>query len=165
MTDSKILDRASAEELLFEEARLLDEQKWDDWLNLYASDATFWVPTWKDMDTLASDPLTELSLIYYDSRKGLEERVWRLTSGLSSASVPLARTLHSINNIQVDGANAKVRSNFVVNVYNAKQKRSHANFGIYHHELRHTADGWKIAEKKAVLLNDYLPMSLDVNAI
>ena len=165
MAETDTLDRASAEHLLFEEARLLDERDWDGWLGLYESDAVFWVPTWIDFDTVATDPLTQLSLIYYDSRKGLEERVWRLRSGLSVASAPLPRTLHLINNIQVDPVNSRIRSNFTVQLFSAKQKRAHLNFGIYHHELRCTPAGWRIAAKKAILLNDYLPVSLDVNAI
>jgi benzoate/toluate 1,2-dioxygenase beta subunit len=165
MQPTNVLERTTAEGLLFEEARLLDEQDWAGWLSLYEENATFWVPTWLDMETQSSDPQQELSFVYYDSRKGLEERVWRLKSGLSLASAPLSRTLHSINNVQVDPVGCTVRSNFVVHVYNMRQKRAHANFGVYRHELRHTPDGWKIAGKKATLLNDYLPLPLDVNAI
>ena len=54
--------------LLYREARCLDERRWEDWLNLYREDAIFWAPTWKDEETAAEDPFTELSLIYANSR-------------------------------------------------------------------------------------------------
>ena len=32
------------EALLFEEARRLDKREWDEWIDLYLPDATFWIP-------------------------------------------------------------------------------------------------------------------------
>ena len=32
------------QQFLFHEARLLDERRWDDWLNLYEGDAEYWMP-------------------------------------------------------------------------------------------------------------------------
>lgn len=76
------------------EAQLLDEQRWDEWLELYHPQCEYWVPMWHDDGEPTRDPRTELSLIYYASRSGLEDRVFRLKSGRSSASVPLFRTCH-----------------------------------------------------------------------
>ena len=33
------------EQFLFREARLLDEERWDDWLALMAEDIHYWMPT------------------------------------------------------------------------------------------------------------------------
>ena len=60
---------------LYREARLLDDRQWDDWLECYSPDAEFWMPAWDDHDTLTQDPQSEISLIYYPSRDGLEDRV------------------------------------------------------------------------------------------
>jgi len=38
---------AAGVELVHREARLLDEQRWDDWLALYAEDCEYWMPAWK----------------------------------------------------------------------------------------------------------------------
>lgn len=37
--------RMEIEQLLFYEARCLDEQRWEDWLSIYHEDANYWVPT------------------------------------------------------------------------------------------------------------------------
>ncbi len=62
MTSDEV--QAVAQRVLFEEARALDEQRFEDWLAMYARDAIFWVPAWTDDGRLTSDPETELSLIH-----------------------------------------------------------------------------------------------------
>ena len=52
-------------QFLYQEARFLDDEQWDDWLNCYAPSAEFWMPAWDDDDTLTTDPMQEISLIYY----------------------------------------------------------------------------------------------------
>ena len=47
---------AIARRVLFEEARALDEQRFEDWLAMYADDAIFWVPAWTDDNRLTDDP-------------------------------------------------------------------------------------------------------------
>lgn len=93
----------AAQNLLFEEGNALDERRWEDWLALYTEDAHYWVPARKSETETTSDPDAELSMIYYESRAGLEDRVWRLKSGLSVASNPLRRTVHMLSHIQLSG--------------------------------------------------------------
>jgi benzoate/toluate 1,2-dioxygenase beta subunit len=72
------LARAAAEELLYREARLLDEKKWHDWLALYAEDAVFWMPSWASEYETTSNPELELNLLYLKGRAHLEDRIFRL---------------------------------------------------------------------------------------
>ncbi len=65
-------------QFLYQEARFLDDEQWDDWLACYAPSASFWMPAWDDDDTLTTDPQSEISLIYYPDRQGLEDRVFRI---------------------------------------------------------------------------------------
>ena len=77
---------------LYREARLLDDRDWDGWLACYDPEAEFWMPSWDDDDTLVEDPQTEISLIYYPHRGGLEDRVFRIRTERSSAtSLPAPR--------------------------------------------------------------------------
>ena len=79
--------RGAACDLLYREALFLDTQRWDEWLDLYTSDCEYWVPAWKSAHQVTEDPKREISLIYYASRAGLEDRVWRVRSGRSVAAV------------------------------------------------------------------------------
>jgi 3-phenylpropionate/cinnamic acid dioxygenase small subunit len=83
------------------QAECLDESRWDDWLDLYAEDACFWMPAWKNETETTTDPDTELSLIYYKGRNNLADRVWRVRSGQSVASTPRIRAVHLITNVRL----------------------------------------------------------------
>ncbi len=90
------------QQFLYREARFLDDRDFDAWLALYAPDVEFWMPSWDDDDQLVTDPQTDVSLIYYDSRCGLEDRVFRIRTERSSAtSLPEPRTSHNISNVEI----------------------------------------------------------------
>ena len=86
---------------VYAEARALDEARWVDWLAFYADDAEFFMPSWDDDDQVTSDPQNEVSLIYYPNKQGLEDRVFRIQTERSSATIPDTRTGHAVNNLEV----------------------------------------------------------------
>src|ERR1700686_34537 len=79
------LDRQTIEDFLYAEARCLDEKDWDGWLAHYTKDAVFWMPAWDDDDKIVEDPQREISLIYYGSKQGLEDRAFRIARRLPAA--------------------------------------------------------------------------------
>lgn len=156
----------TAQQLLFEDGNALDERRWQDWLALYTEDASYWVPAWKSETETTSDPDAELSMIYYESRAGLEDRVWRLESGLSVASNPLRRTVHTLSHIQFSGTHESgdtlVKASGAVHVYDPKRKTQHVFFGLYTYRLRHVGGQWRIAGKTIRLMNDTIPAVADI---
>jgi 3-phenylpropionate/cinnamic acid dioxygenase small subunit len=165
---TRSFSRADAEELLYREAALLDEGAWDDWLDLYSEDAVFWMPAWRDELTPTEDPDSELSLIYYDGRRGLEDRVVRARSGQSVASHPRPRYMHMISNVRLVESKTdtvEIASNFAVFLHDVRADRSHHFFGRYRHTLRHEAGEWRIARKHILLLNDTIPTVVDFYSI
>ena len=72
----KIMSQDEVTAFLYREARLLDDRAWEEWLQCYAPDAVYWMPAWDDDDTLVDDPQSQVSLIYYPNREGLEDRVF-----------------------------------------------------------------------------------------
>lgn len=162
------LTRSDAEELAYREAQLLDRSDWDAWLQLYLEDAVFWVPAWRDELTPTSDPDRELSLIYYQGRRNLEDRIWRIQSRQSVASQPLPRTVHSVTNVLVEQAGddwGSVSAAFVVHRFDVRSEQAHAFFGRYEYRLERRDQAWRIARKKVLLLNDTIPTVLDVYSV
>ncbi|MBX9757175.1 MAG: aromatic-ring-hydroxylating dioxygenase subunit beta [Beijerinckiaceae bacterium] len=154
---------AIAQRILFEEARALDEQRFDDWLALYARDAIFWVPAWTDEGRLTSDPETELSLIHC-TRAQLAERVGRVEGGRSMASSPLPRTAHIVSNLIVEAASddrMTVRSVATTHAFNIKRRATTTAFALVTHELGREGDAWLIARKTIALQNDYISTMMD----
>ncbi|HWL58575.1 MAG TPA: benzoate 1,2-dioxygenase small subunit [Paracoccus sp. (in: a-proteobacteria)] len=148
---------------LYREARLLDDRHWDEWLTCYAPDATYWMPAWDDNDQITEDPQSEISLIYYPSREGLEDRVFRIKTERSGASTPEPRTSHNVTNVEVvadRGAEVDIRYNF--NTLNHRYKVTDQFFGTVFVTLRRGGEGLLISAKKIVLKNDYIRQVIDV---
>ncbi|TXI02374.1 MAG: benzoate 1,2-dioxygenase small subunit [Rhizobium sp.] len=148
---------------LYREARLLDDREWDEWLTCYAPDVTYWMPAWDDDDQLTEDPHTQISLIFYPSRDGLEDRVFRIKTERSGASTPEPRTSHTVNNVELlarRDAEVDVRYNF--HTLNHRYKVTDQFFGTMFVTLRASGDQLLISAKKIVLKNDYIRQVIDV---
>jgi 3-phenylpropionate/cinnamic acid dioxygenase small subunit len=159
---------ARCADLLYREAAYLDERRWTEWLDLYITDAEFWVPAWDEDGKPTNDPLSQLSLIYYDSRAGLEDRVWRIESGLSPASSPTVRTCHMISNVRITeiiNGQPQVSSHWQVNIYQPEKQISSSYFGFYEHSLCSEDERLRIVRKKIILLNDVVATALDINHV
>ncbi|GGJ05126.1 benzoate 1,2-dioxygenase small subunit [Halopseudomonas pertucinogena] len=152
------------QQFIFREARLLDDRQWDEWLTCYHEDATYWMPCWDDEDTLTEDPQTELSLIYYPNRAGLEDRVYRIKTERSSASsMPEPRTTHLRTNIEIleqEGSTVKLRYNWQTNSH--RYHKTQMFFGTAFLTLDTSGEQPVITEKKVILNNDYINQVIDI---
>ncbi|MFT3755694.1 MAG: benzoate 1,2-dioxygenase small subunit [Pseudoxanthomonas sp.] len=150
-------------QFLYRESRLLDDRQWDEWLTLYAEDVTYWMPAWDDDDQVTEDPHSQISLIYYPNRNGLEDRVFRIKTERSGASTPEPRTNHTVSNVEVlaqRGEEVDLRYNF--HTLNHRYKVTDQFFGTKFLTLRKSADGYLISNCKIILKNDYIRQVLDV---
>lgn len=157
------MDHATLCAFLYREAHLLDDRRWDEWLACYASDVEFWMPSWTDDDELVTDPQSQISLIYYANRQGLEDRVYRLKTERSSASMPEPRTCHMIANVEIVGQRADavdVRYNW--HTLSHRFKATSQFFGTTFVTLDLTGESPVIARKKVVLKNDYIHQVIDI---
>ncbi|MDO4232006.1 MAG: benzoate 1,2-dioxygenase small subunit [Lautropia sp.] len=148
---------------LYREARLLDDRQWDEWLTLYAEDVVYWMPSWDDDDQITEDPQSQISLIYYPNRNGLEDRVFRIKTERSGASTPEPRTCHMLANIEVVEERedvVDVRYNF--HTLNHRYKVTDQFFGTTYVTLRKHEGGFLISRKRIVLKNDYIRQVIDV---
>lgn len=148
---------------LYREARLLDDRQWDEWLTCYAPDVTYWMPAWDDDDQLTEDPQSQISLIYYPNRDGLEDRVFRIKTERSGASMPEPRTSHTVSNVERledRGDEVDLRYNF--HTLNHRYKVTDHFFGTMFVTLRQGSDGLLIARKTIVLKNDYIRQVIDI---
>jgi benzoate/toluate 1,2-dioxygenase beta subunit len=150
-------------QFLYREARFLDDKEWESWLALYAPDAEYWVPSWDD-DQLVTDPQTQISLIWYGHKGGLEDRVFRIRTERSSAtSMPEPRTSHNISNVEIlaqGGGVCELRFNWVTLSYRYKTVDTY--FGTSFYTLDTTAAQPLIKRKKVILKNDYIHHVVDI---
>ncbi|MGQ0701019.1 MAG: aromatic-ring-hydroxylating dioxygenase subunit beta [Panacagrimonas sp.] len=151
----------SVVEFLGVEAVALDTRDWDRWLALYTPDCTYWLPAWRSEGELVEDPKTELSLIYYNNRVGLEGRVFRLRTGRVSSAQVLPRTLHMINPTAIEQTDRGLNLRTHWTVHSAYETRVATYFGYALYELVQDDSSWLIRSKKTVLLNDRVHEVLD----
>ena len=163
MSTTASVDCGAIRAFLYREARHLDDRQWEQWLELYAADVEYWMPAWDDDDRLTEDPHSQISLIYYPNRDGLEDRVFRIKTERSSASMPEPRTSHMLANVEVlaeRGDAVDVRYNF--HTLSHRYKTTDHYFGTAFVTLRKSGDAFLIARKKIVLKNDYIRQVVDI---
>ena len=86
------MTRITAQDLtgfVYEEARLLDEQRFDTWLDLFTEDAFYWMPLAHDQQ----DPKLHTSLLYEDKLL-LRLRIERLSGQRTFSQQPKSRCHH-----------------------------------------------------------------------
>ena len=132
------------EEFLYHEARLLDTQRYEEWLALFTEDATYWLPLERDQQ----DPHQTSSLIY-DDRTLLELRVKQFRHPRAHARAPLPRTVHQVGNVLVE--DLVVTSTLTVIEFRSEKQRLWA--GLVEHRLRRERDSFRIARKRIDLVN------------
>jgi 3-phenylpropionate/cinnamic acid dioxygenase small subunit len=157
------------ERFLYREARLLDERRFHEWLDLLAEDIRYWMPVRSnrypkaskaisilDPDRYAEEELAkddELAILD-ETKETLTRRIARLDTGMAWAEDPPSRTRHLIANIEVEPGESesevKVYSNFIV-YRNRGETEVDFYVGGRQDVLRKVNGTWKIAGRKIVL--------------
>ena len=157
------------EQFLYREARLLDERRFEAWLELFTDDVRYWMPVRstryprrsKAIVALDPDRHEEQELgkesdlaIFDESKETLCRRVARLDTGMAWAEDPPSRTRHVVSNVEVEpaGIEAELRvySNFIV-YRNRGETEQDFYVGGRRDTLRNVEGAWKIARRTIIL--------------
>ena len=157
------------EQFLFREARLLDQRRFHEWLDLLTDDIHYWMPVRstryptnsKSISILESERYVEDEVakegelaILDETKESLTGRVARLDTGMAWAEDPPSRTRHLICNVEVEAGDSdselKVYSNFIM--YRTRGETEQDFYVGSREDLLRKVDGqWKIAYRKIVL--------------
>ena len=163
MSEPVLPTRNEVEDFLFHEAALIDEDRLEQWLELFTDDAVYWVPS----DELA-DPDLETSIIH-DDRLQLEKRIFQLRNK-HLAQDPRSRTVHLVSNVQVRAGNAPdeiiVLCNQIIHemrpgdhqMLQAGTGRPRSFAARCDYVLRRHNQLFRIARKRLLLINRDLPL-------
>lgn len=151
------------QQLVQQEGMYLDEQAWPQWLDLYEPDCEYWVPMWDDDGQPTTDPERELSLIYYRSRSGLEDRVYRIKTGRSAASTPMFRTAHIRSTPLCEVAEGGLLvAKFAWTTHAFRLGKTTTYFGRRTFWLREREGVLRIAKSHTLVANDLIDQVLDI---
>lgn len=144
-------------QFLYEEARLLDDWQFRDWLAHLDDDIRYTMRTTVNAQTRdrrkgVQPPTT---WIFNDNKDQLERRIARLETGMAWAEEPPSRTRHMISNLQVSETDQpdvfRVRLNYLL--YRAQKERDETFYvGTRVDKVRRLpGDEWRLLEREIVL--------------
>ena len=160
-TAESLLLQHEVEQLLYLEARLLDDWNLDEWLALYTEDARYVVPT---TDLPEGNPETDLVFIDDDYNR-MAARVTRLKSRHAHREYPWSRTRRFIGNVIVTATSGDViETTASVAVWRFRAGESSPYVGRYDIRLRRVDGSLRFCYKRAILdleeLSDHSALSI-----
>jgi len=147
--------RLEIEDFLWLEADLLDEFRYEEWLDLLTDDMSYWMPIRenvpsREMEEELTDEDTELSW-YTDDKATLTARVGQIRTHVHWADEPFSRISHIIGNVRVLGwtgpDEVQVKCRFVF-YRNRHQDEESTFIGKRIDTLRRVGGEWKIARRE-----------------
>ena len=157
-----LLLKDEIEQFLYQEAELLDERQFEDWLDLLTEDIRYWMPMRRNVKFGELDrefTREGQDINWFDEGKDtLVRRVNQILTGVHWAEEPLSRICHSVSNVQVLKATPSVSQTTEVNVKcrfmiyrNRVQTETDFLVGKREEVLRSVDGQWKIAQRKIIL--------------
>jgi 3-phenylpropionate/cinnamic acid dioxygenase small subunit len=166
-TDAETLARMvlqhQVEQFLYREARLLDERRLDEWLDLLAEELHYWMPMRRnikfgDWDLEFTSAETEIN--WFDEGKDvLAGRIRQINTGIHWPEEPVSRFEHMVTNVEVVGAEGdEIRVNSKFFCYqNRLQDEVNHFVGRREDVLRRDPDtGFKIVKRKIILAQNVM---------
>lgn len=137
---------------LYREARLIDDDRLEEWLGLFVPECAYWIPATLE----AADPRRQVTIELHDRRR-LEDRVVRLRTGTAASWAPPIRTRHSLSSLEIwkgDGECLLARANSIVQTFVLGHHRTLGGWCGY--ALLNLGGEWKIEIKQINLIDcDY----------
>lgn len=153
--EKTIADRAAVEAFLVREARMLDERRFEEWMELFTDDGYYWAPARLEQ----TDPWTEVSLMF-DDREIMRNRIGRLRHPKVYTQIPHSRAVRQVSNIEIDeidpvSGEITVRSVFFMFEHRPTlpQPIERIFAGHCFHRLKPEGRSFRMVWKKALIAN------------
>ena len=159
---AEVLLKHQVEQFLYQEAELLDERRYEEWLDLLTEDIRYWMPMRRNVKfgELEREFTREgQDINWFDEGKDtLTRRVNQILTGVHWAEEPLSRICHTVSNVQILGttpsvsepAEVSVKCRFMI-YRNRVETETDFLVGKREDVLRRVDGQWKIAQRKIVL--------------
>jgi len=152
--------RLAFEELLVDEAWLLDTDRLEDWLDLFTDDVRYWAPVRANMPTgMERLDRTHLLTHFDEGKFTLGLRVKRLRTGFAHAEEPRSRLRHFVSNVRIldaaDPSRVQVSSNIMI--FRSREGRDeHLFVGQRRDWWRREDERWRIQERYIIVDHDVI---------
>ena len=137
--------------LLATESRLLDQQAFAPWLDLFAAECAYWIPAAHP----TPDPRTAITQEFHDRRR-LMDRIARLGTGFAYSQSPPSRTARLLSGLEIwasTGRDDEWRARGTFLLADSRQGKNRLLAGWNGFVLRKTHDGLRIVVKQINLID------------
>ncbi|HJQ55412.1 MAG TPA: 3-phenylpropionate/cinnamic acid dioxygenase subunit beta [Vineibacter sp.] len=151
------------EDVLYEEAELLDQRRYDDWLAMLADDLVYYMPMRRNVKAgehgARENTREGRDISWFDEDKWtLAKRCEQIATGVHWAEEPLSRVCHMVSNVQLLAATPSVaaarevtvRCRFLV-YQNRVETETYFFVGKRTDTLRKAGDHWQLARREIIL--------------
>jgi 3-phenylpropionate/cinnamic acid dioxygenase small subunit len=159
---ARLLLRQEIEELLYREADLLDERRYQEWLALLSDDIRYWMPMRRNVKIGEGErefTRADHDINWFDEGKEtLVRRVKQIDTGIHWAEEPVSRISHMVTNVQLleinpsltKPAEVLVKCRFLI-YRNRVETETDFLVGKREDRLRRVGKSWQITRRKIVL--------------
>lgn len=137
------------ETLLFRQAAMLDAKAWGEWIELFADDGIYWMPSTPDQTDWMAEPS-----IFAEDKLLMEVRMGRLNHPNAWSQAAAWGTNHLVGNVIVESATAdqmEVYSRFQTMELRRDAVRHFG--GSYRHTLVRQGGAWKVRLQRVDMTN------------
>jgi 3-phenylpropionate/cinnamic acid dioxygenase small subunit len=142
------------EQLLYQQAELLDAKHWQGWIDLFDAQGVYWMPALPEQTSWEAEPS-----IFAEDKLLMEIRKGRVTHPNAWSQAPMWETSHLVGQVAIESATATevhVRSRFHLMELRRDSVRHFG--GTYRHHLVRGDDGaWRIRLQRVDLFNGQAP--------
>jgi 3-phenylpropionate/cinnamic acid dioxygenase small subunit len=136
------------------EAELLDERRWEEWIDLFGEEAEYTAPLRVTRKSPAPDVIEEIGH-FDDTKASLNLRARRLRTDVAWAEDPPSHTRRLVTNIRIRPGETEgtyvVRTNFLL----YRSRHDHGEYDLIVGErqdtLRRDGEGWLIARRRILI--------------
>ena len=155
--------RLEVEDFLYDEAELLDQRRFGEWLELLADDLVYFMPIRRNVafgtHGAAENTVQGEGISWFDEDKWtLAKRVEQIDTGVHWAEEPLSRVCHMVSNVRITEARpsaaaaeeVEVNSRFLI-YQNRVEYENYTFVGKRNDSLRRADGAWKLARREILL--------------
>lgn len=138
---------------LYREARLLDNERFAEWLALLAPDIHYWLPLRENRfrrDRRPAPTPADSASVFNDDFEDLALRIKRFDTGLVWSEDPAPRVSRTVTNIEIDGGNETegflVHS--IISILRSRRQDEEVMFNARREDLIRKQDGgWRLVRR------------------
>lgn len=150
--------RLDIEDFLYREAELVDERRFEEWLELFSDDLRYCMPMARNLrsEDIGGEYLTGKLDVYWidEDKTTLATRITQIRTRVHWAEEPLSRTSHLVTNIRLLGAVPSVADAQEVTIgckfliyRNRNRDEEDMLIGKRQDRLRRVGESWQICQR------------------